>query len=93
MRLARVLGPVWGSRHAESLTGSKLLLLQTLSGSQLVAVDALGAGPGEWVLVAHGSRVRDLTVAASLADKDIIVALVDQGHGVPASPAPLQVAL
>jgi len=29
------------------------------------------------VIVAHGSRVRDLTVGPQVADKDIIVGIVD----------------
>jgi microcompartment protein CcmK/EutM len=43
----------------------------------IVAVDGLHAGPGDRVIVAHGSRVRDLTVGADVADKDVIVAIVD----------------
>lgn len=77
MRLAQVIGPVWGARHADGLHGRKILLLQTLDGGQVCAVDALGAGPGEWVLYAHGSRVRDLTLGADVADKDIVIAIVD----------------
>ncbi|MFO0577874.1 MAG: EutN/CcmL family microcompartment protein [Polyangia bacterium] len=77
MQLARVVGPVWGARHAEGLDGQKILELRTRSGARICALDGLGAGPGEWVLVAHGSRVRDLTVGATAADKDIIVAIVD----------------
>ena len=77
MLLARVVGPVWGARHAEGLSGRKVLELRTPQGGRLCAVDALGAGPGEWVLVAHGSRVRDLTVGAQVAEKDIIIAIVD----------------
>lgn len=77
MLLARVVGPLWGARRAKSLAGYKLLELETRQGSRLSAVDALGAGPGEWVLVAHGSRVRDLTVGPEVADKDIVVAIVD----------------
>lgn len=85
MRLARVIGPVWGARHAAGLDGRKVLELETASGGRVAAVDALGAGPGEWVLVAHGSRVRDLTVGAEVADKDIVIAIVDDGQadGVP----------
>src|SRR5207245_1979118 len=30
MRLARVLGPVWGARHAAGLDGAKLLALEPL---------------------------------------------------------------
>ncbi len=43
----------------------------------LVALDQLGAGVGEYVLVAHGSRVRDLTVGAGLPVKDVVVAIID----------------
>lgn len=77
MRLARVVGPVWGARRAEGLVGQKILELVTAQGARVCAVDALGAGPGEWVLVAHGSRVRDLTVGAAVSDKDVVVAIVD----------------
>lgn len=90
MLLARVVGPVWGTRHAEGLDGRKVLELRTLQGGRLCAVDALGAGPGEWVLVAHGSRVRDLTVGAQVAEKDIIIAIVD---GVDGSGASLELPL
>ncbi len=85
MRLAQVIGPVWGARHADGLHGQKILALQTLDGGQVCAVDALGAGPGEWVLYAHGSRVRDLTLGPAVADKDIVVAIVDAAS--PALPA------
>jgi ethanolamine utilization protein EutN len=43
----------------------------------VIALDQLGAGVGEYVLVAHGSRVRDLTVGASLPVKDVVVAIID----------------
>ncbi len=72
-----MIGPVWGARRARTLQGVKLLEIECEGGDCLVAVDALGAGPGEQVLVAHGSRVRDLTVGAEVADKDIVVAIVD----------------
>lgn len=86
MLLARVVGPVWGARHAAGLSGRKVLELRTAQGSRLCAVDALGAGPGEWVLVAHGSRVRDLTVGAEVAEKDIVIAIVDGMDGPSAPP-------
>lgn len=88
MRLAQVIGPVWGARHADGLHGRKILALQTLDGVQVCALDALGAGPGEWVLYAHGSRVRDLTLGPTVADKDIVVAIVDDVDTLPASAWP-----
>lgn len=44
----------------------------------LVAVDRLGAGPGELVLVAHGSRCRDLTLGEQVATKELVIAIVDR---------------
>lgn len=45
-----------------------------------LALDELGAGIGEFVLVAHGSRVRDLTVGPDLPVKDVVIAIVDACH-------------
>ncbi len=85
MLLGRVVGRLWAARQAPSLGGRKLLLVrpETASGETgrlVVAVDGLDAGPGDRVIVAHGSRVRDLTVGAEVADKDVIVAIVDGHH-------------
>lgn len=85
MLLARVEGQVWGARKAASLEDYRLLVVRPLTarggepaGSTLVVVDQLGAGPGELVLVAHGSRVRDLTVGPEVATKEVTVAIVDR---------------
>jgi ethanolamine utilization protein EutN len=96
MMIGEVVGRLWASRQAEGLAGRKLLLVRPLSGDGaatsgaassraqgdglVVAVDGLGAGPGERVLVAHGSRVRDITVGPAVADKDVVVAIVDDLH-------------
>lgn len=78
MTLGTVVGAVWGARHAAGLDGAKLLLVERAAGgAPLCAIDLLGAGPGDRVLVAHGSRVRDLTVGEAVPLKDVIVAIVD----------------
>ncbi len=77
MRLARVIGAVWGARHAGGLDGAKLLVVEDAGGGRVVAIDKLGAGPGDTVLCAHGSRVRDLTVGDGVPLKDVVVAIVD----------------
>ena len=85
MFLGRVVGRLWATRQAAGLTGRKMLLVrpETADGREadrlVVAVDGLAAGPGDRVVVAHGSRVRDLTVGADVADKDIVIGIVD-GH-------------
>jgi ethanolamine utilization protein EutN len=89
MVMGRVVGRLWASRQAGGLAGRKLLLVRPESAGGretarlIVAVDGLDAGPGDRVLVAHGSRVRDLTVGPEVADKDVIVGIVD-GHEVTA---------
>jgi len=92
MLIGEVVGRLWASRQADGLAGRKLLLVRPLGGNPpaaraglVVAVDGLGAGPGERVIVAHGSRVRDITVGESVADKDIVVAIVDDLHLDPAA--------
>jgi ethanolamine utilization protein EutN len=77
MRLGTVVGPVWGAKKATGLQGHKLLVVQDAARGRMVAVDRLGAGPGDRVLVAHGSRVRDLTLGEAVPVKDVIVAIVD----------------
>ncbi len=89
MLIGEVIGRLWASRQAEGLAGRKLLLVRPLAAmgggtvptaGLVVAVDGLGAGPGERVIVAHGSRVRDITVGAGVADKDVVVGIVDDLH-------------
>jgi len=77
LRLGTVIGPVWGARHAAGLDGHKLLRVRLDAGGERVAVDGLRAGEGDRVLVAHGSRVRDLTLGATVATKDVVVAIID----------------
>jgi microcompartment protein CcmK/EutM len=57
-----------------------------LAARTVVAVDRLGAGPGELVLVAHGSRCRDLTLGQQVPTKDVVVAIVDRATAT--SPGP-----
>jgi ethanolamine utilization protein EutN len=77
MRLGRVVGAVWGAQHAAGLDGAKLLVIESAGGARVTAIDRLGAGAGDRVLVAHGSRVRDLTVGETAALKDVVIAIVD----------------
>jgi ethanolamine utilization protein EutN len=77
MRLGRVVGAVWGAKHAAGLDGVKLLVVEDAGGGRVTAIDKLGAGVGDEVLVAHGTRVRDLTVGETVALKDVVVAIVD----------------
>ncbi len=48
-----------------------------LSSQVIIAADTLGAGPGEYVLVALGSRVRDIVYDGRKPIKAMVVAIVD----------------
>ncbi len=83
MQLARVVGSVVATRKEESLSGLKLLLVRPVDeegrdgANVLVAVDAVGAGPGEVVLIAAGSSARQ-TVATDKRPVDaVVMAIVD----------------
>lgn len=72
-----VVGSVWGARQVVGLAGHKLTRVRVLgTGREVVALDRLGAGPGELVVVANGSRVRDIGFGAAPV-KTCIVAIVD----------------
>lgn len=64
MLFARVIGNVVCTRKDEKLDGSKLLLVQPVDiegnpkGNPLVAIDVVGAGEGELVLIVQGSSAR-----------------------------------
>jgi microcompartment protein CcmK/EutM len=47
------------------------------TGGQVVAVDAVGAGPGELVLVATGSSARQTTATDKRPCDAVIMAIVD----------------
>lgn len=90
MILARVEGSVVATKKNAKMTGSKLLVVRPLvidspaatefrpGSSTLVAVDSLGAGEGEVVLIVQGSSAR-----LGADDKDspvdaIVIGIVDQ---------------
>lgn len=64
MRLAKITGTVVATRKDESLIGYKLMMIRRINGkgefvdSEEVAVDYVGAGIGETVLIGQGSSVR-----------------------------------
>jgi len=73
MLLCKVTGSVISTRKNEKLRGCKFLIVETQEGNSLVAIDQIGAGVGETVLVAQGSAAR---LAAPQADVPIDAAVV-----------------
>jgi ethanolamine utilization protein EutN len=82
MFVGKIIGTVVATRKSEALIGNKLMVVkpvETFSGQDfsLIAVDTVGAGIGETVLVVTGSSAR-LAVAAANAPVDAaIVGIVD----------------
>jgi ethanolamine utilization protein EutN len=77
MIICKVLGNVWATKKDGKLNGHKLLVLRSGGGETFVAVDIIGAGAGEDVLVSKGSVARN-----SLAEKDtpvdaVVVGIID----------------
>jgi carbon dioxide concentrating mechanism protein CcmL len=83
MNLAKVLGRVVASQKESSIDGLKLLMLGAagpdgeLTGAVVVAVDAVGAGEGEYVLYASGSSARQTKVTDGKPVDSVVMAIVD----------------
>ncbi len=63
MLIGKVVGSVVSTRKNENLVGNKFMVVETIEGygdkkQRIVAVDNVGAGLGEAVLVACGSAAR-----------------------------------
>lgn len=83
MKLAKVIGTIVATRKEESLVGYKLMVIRRIDGStnfigdEEVAVDYVGAGIGEIVLIGQGSAVR-LNKAKKEATIDMaIIGIID----------------
>ena len=82
MQLCRVVGSTVSTVKAPGLAHFKLLNVspEKGEGSEFVAVDAVGAGLGDLVLVATGTAVRELDGLRDVAADAAIVAIVDESR-------------
>ena len=83
MTLGKVVGTVVATRKEPTLDGLKFMLVRAVdgdgreTGAFLVAADAVGAGPGELVLVASGSSARQTQSTNHRPVDAVIMAIVD----------------
>lgn len=84
MFLARVIGTIWATQKDESLVGTKMQIIQPLDrfsadkGAPLIAIDTVGAGPGETVFYVT-AREATIPLRHGLSPVDAsIVGIVDQ---------------
>jgi len=87
MKICKVIGNVVSTEKDESLTGFKLLIVQPVDMIEfkpesspfvaIVAIDAVGAGDGEIVLVVTGSSSRLTAVTKDRPTDATIQAIID----------------
>ena len=84
MFLGRVIGTVWSTKKDENLVGAKFLIVRELSLELkekerfVVAVDSVGAGEGEVVLVATGCSSRMTSFTKDKPVDAVIMGIVDK---------------
>ena len=91
MIVGKVIGSIVSTRKNENLVGNKFMLVEPLDvignkSDRIVAVDNIGAGIGEIVLVALGSAAR---IGCGMETSPIdaaIVGIVDDGVGLSGVP-------
>ncbi len=91
MLLAKVTGSLVSTQKVDSMTGHRLVLVEPCrvdretgrlagSGRSLVAVDTVGAGEGECVLLTQGSSARLTPGTKNLPVDTVIVGIIDSVH-------------
>jgi len=85
MILGRITGSVVSTIHHPIVKGHKLLVAERLdanarpTGGYVIALDAIGAGQGETVLILdEGSGARQILNDASAPVRSIVVGIVDE---------------
>ena len=84
MLMGKVVGSVVSTRKNENLVGNKFMIVEPIPSlkvdNRIVAIDKIGAGIGEYVLVAQGSAAR---VGCGIPDAPVdaaIVGILDEGQ-------------
>ena len=83
MRIARVVGSAVSTVKEKSLVGHKLLLVREaderseMTGPVFVAVDVVGAGAGELVMVTEGSAARQSDTTSDQPVDAVIMGILD----------------
>lgn len=92
MLIAKVTGSLVSTEKVGSIVGHKLLMVEpyrldpktrgslTTTGRSMVAVDTVGAGEGEFVLITQGSSARLTPTTKSLPIDTVIVGIIDTVH-------------
>ncbi len=84
MIIGKVVGSVVSTRKNDNLVGNKFMIVEPIPSlkveNRIVAIDKIGAGIGEYVLVAQGSAAR-IGCGMDKAPVDAaIVGIIDEGQ-------------
>ncbi len=92
MLIAKVTGSLVATQKVASMKGHKMLVVEpyrldlenrntlTATGRSFVAVDTVGAGEGEFVLITQGSSARLTPETKSLPVDTVIIGIIDSVH-------------
>ena len=92
MFVAKVTGSLIATQKVDAMVGYKLLVVEPFrldgetrqelktTGRTFVAVDVLGAGEGDFVLVTQGSSARLTEETKSMPIDTVVVGIVDKVH-------------
>jgi ethanolamine utilization protein EutN len=92
MFIAKVTGAVVSTQKVERMVGHKLMVVEpyrlderernrlVTTGRTFVAVDTVGAGEGEFVLITQGSSARLTPETKDLPIDTVIIGIVDAVH-------------
>lgn len=84
MFIGRVVGSLWSTRKTENTSGSKFLIIQPYNLNKapntdtIVAVDVLGAGEGELVVVAYGRAARVAVGNEDMSIEAAVIGIIDE---------------
>lgn len=85
MIIGKVVGSVVSTRKLDNLVGSKFMIVEPIQSlnrdNRIVAIDQIGAGIGEFVLVAQGSAARIGCCMENAPVDAAIVGIIDDGTG------------
>lgn len=92
MFVAKVTGSLVSTQKVQAMTGRKLLVVEPYrldaetraslktTGRTFVAVDTVGAGEGEYVLITQGSSARLTPETKNLPVDTVIIGIIDSVH-------------
>lgn len=92
MFVAKVTGSVVSTQKVDAMTGHKLMVVEpfrlepkkreslSTTGRTFIAVDLLGAGVGDYVLITQGSSARLTPETKTLPIDTVIIGIVDRVH-------------